>query len=137
MVDFDVILGMDWLSLYHVILNYHAKTTILAMLRFQRLEWMGSHGHTPSRAISFLMAQWMVEKGCLEYIAFVRDVSVDTPTVESVPVVREFSDVFHADQSGMPPNRDVDFYIDLVPDTPPISILPYLMEPAELKELKE
>ncbi|XP_070032005.1 uncharacterized protein [Nicotiana tomentosiformis] len=68
MVD-DVILGMDWLSPYHTILDCPSKTVTLAMTR---LEWRGSLGHVPSRVVSFLKAQWMVEKGCLAYLAFVR-----------------------------------------------------------------
>ncbi|XP_070032404.1 uncharacterized protein [Nicotiana tomentosiformis] len=51
----------------------------------------------------------MVEKGCDAYIAFARDVSADTPTVESVPIVRDFLDVFPADFSGMLSDRDIDF----------------------------
>ncbi|XP_070036495.1 uncharacterized protein [Nicotiana tomentosiformis] len=109
MVDFDIILGMDWLSPYHAILDCYAKTVALSMPSLLRLEWR----------------------------AYVRDVSVDTPTVESVPVVRDFSDVFSVDLSGIPPDRDIDFGIDLLPGTQPISIPPYHMAPTELKELKE
>ncbi|XP_070041073.1 uncharacterized protein [Nicotiana tomentosiformis] len=131
------LLGMDWLSPYHAILDCHAKTVILAMLGLHRLERRGLLGHTPSRVISYLKAQQMVEKACLAYLFFGRDVSTDTPTFESVPVVREFLDVFSTDLSSMPPDRDIDFGIDLVPDTQPISISPYRMAPTELKELKE
>lgn len=53
--------------------------------------------------MSFLKARRMVEKEWLVYLAFVRDFSVDTPTFESVSVVREFLDVFLAYLSGMPP----------------------------------
>ncbi|XP_070046765.1 uncharacterized protein [Nicotiana tomentosiformis] len=45
----------------------------------------------------------MVEKGCLAYLAFVRDVSADTPTIESVPVVRDFPDIFPTYPPGIPP----------------------------------
>ncbi|XP_070034613.1 uncharacterized protein [Nicotiana tomentosiformis] len=55
------------------------------------------------------LAQRTVEKGCDTYLAYVRDVSVNTPTVESVPVVRDYIDVFSADLLGMPPDRDIDF----------------------------
>ncbi|XP_070031976.1 uncharacterized protein [Nicotiana tomentosiformis] len=79
----------------------------------------------------------MVEKGCMAYLAFVRDVNADNPTIESVPVVRDFPDMFLADLSGMPPNKDIDFSIDLVSGTQPISMPPYRTAPAELKELKE
>ncbi|XP_070045380.1 uncharacterized protein [Nicotiana tomentosiformis] len=97
MVDFDVILGMDWLSLYYVILDCHAKTVTLAMPGFPRLEWKGSLSCIPSRMISFLKAQRMVEKGCSVYLDFVCDVSSNTLIVESVRVVREFPYVFHKD----------------------------------------
>ncbi|XP_070039664.1 uncharacterized protein [Nicotiana tomentosiformis] len=137
MVGFDVILGMDWLSLYHAILDYHAKTMMLAMPELPRLEWRGSLDHVPSRVVSFLKVQRMVEKGCLAYLAFMRDVSADTHAVESVSIVREFLDVFSVDLPGMPPDRDIKFGIDFVPGTQPISITPYHMEPVELKELKK
>ena len=48
-----------------------------------------------------------------------------------------FSEVFPEDLPGVPPKRKIDFGIDLLPDTQPISIPPYRMAPAELKELKE
>ncbi|XP_070039829.1 uncharacterized protein [Nicotiana tomentosiformis] len=135
--DFDVILGMDWLSPYHAILHCHAKTVTLAMLGLPRLEWRGALDYFPSRAVSFIKAQGMVEKGCDAYLAFVRDVSMDTPTVESVPVVRDFLDVFPADILSMLPDRDINFGIDLLPDTQPISIPPYRMALVKLKELKK
>ncbi|WMV45323.1 hypothetical protein MTR67_038708, partial [Solanum verrucosum] len=57
--------------------------------------------------------------------------------IESVPVVNEFFDVFPNDLPGVPPEREIDFGIDLLPDTQPISIPPYRIAPVELKELKE
>ncbi|KAH0669267.1 hypothetical protein KY285_023426 [Solanum tuberosum] len=54
-----------------------------------------------------------------------------------VPIVREFPEVFPYDLPGVPPEREIDFSIDVIPDTHPISILPYRMAPTELKELKE
>ncbi|XP_070001888.1 uncharacterized protein [Nicotiana sylvestris] len=94
MVDFDVILGMNW-------------------------------------------AERLVEKGCDTYLAYVRDVSIDTPTFDSIPVVMDFPDVFLADLPGMLPHRDIDFGIDLLSGTQPISIPPYRIAPPKLKELKE
>ncbi|XP_070046257.1 uncharacterized protein [Nicotiana tomentosiformis] len=84
MVDFDVILGIDELSPYHAILYCHAKTVMLAMPVLPQLEWKGALDYGPSKVVSFLKAQRMVDKGCDAYISFVRDVSADTPTVESV-----------------------------------------------------
>ncbi|XP_070055331.1 uncharacterized protein [Nicotiana tomentosiformis] len=136
MIDFEV-LGMDWLSPYHVILDCHAKTITLAMPELPRLELKGSSVSTASRVISFLKARHMVEKGCLAYLAYVRDTIAESLTIDSVPVVQEFADVFPYDLPGMPPDRDIDFCIDLAPGTQPISITPYRMAPKELKELKE
>ncbi|XP_070055055.1 uncharacterized protein [Nicotiana tomentosiformis] len=100
MVDFDVILDMYWLSPYHSILDCHAKTVTLVMPGLPQLEWRGTLDYVPSRVVSLLKAQQMVGKGCNAYLAFVRDVSVDTPTVESVPVVRYYPDVFPVDLFG-------------------------------------
>ena len=61
---------------------------------------------------------------------------IQVSSIESVSVVHEFLDVFPADLPGMPPDRDIDFCIDLEPGTCPISIPPYRMAPAELRELK-
>ncbi|XP_070031564.1 uncharacterized protein [Nicotiana tomentosiformis] len=129
MVDFDIILGMDWLSPHYAIHDCHTKIVKLAMPGLPRLEWRSTLGYTPSRIISFLKAQRMVEKGCKAYLAYVRDVSIDTPTVESVPVERDFPNVFPADLPGMPPDRDIDFGIDLLPGTHPSSIPRYRMAP--------
>ncbi|XP_070040015.1 uncharacterized protein [Nicotiana tomentosiformis] len=137
MVDFDVILGMDWLSPCHAILGCHVKTVTFAMSGLPRIEWRGSLDYVPSRVISFLKAQQMVGKGFLSYLAFVRDVSAETPTIDSIPVVRDFPDVFPPDLLGMPSDMDIDFDIDLVPGIQPIFIPSYRLAPAELKELKE
>ncbi|XP_070039581.1 uncharacterized protein [Nicotiana tomentosiformis] len=128
---------MDWLSLYHAILDCHAKIITLAMLELPRLEWRGSSISASSRVISFLKARHMVEKGCLAYLAYVRDTSAETPTIDSVLVVRVFSDVFPSNVPGMPPDRDIDFGIGLTPSTQPISNPPHHMATKELKEQLE
>ncbi|XP_070045883.1 uncharacterized protein [Nicotiana tomentosiformis] len=79
----------------------------------------------------------MVENGCLAYLAFFRDIAVETTTIDLVPMVREFSDVFPYDLPGMPPDRDNDFCINLALGTQPISISPYRMAPKELKKQLE
>ncbi|XP_070014965.1 uncharacterized protein [Nicotiana sylvestris] len=79
----------------------------------------------------------MVGKGCLSYLALVRDVGAKTLSIDSVPIVRDFLDVFPTDLPGMPPDRDIDLGIDLVAGTHPISIPLYRMALAEWKELKE
>ncbi|XP_070046131.1 uncharacterized protein [Nicotiana tomentosiformis] len=117
MTYFEVILGMDWLSPYHAILDCHAKTVTLAMPELTRLELKGSSVSTSSWVISFIKARHMVEKGCLAYLAYVRDTTVQTPIIDSVRVVREFADVFPSNLPGMPPDRDIDFCMDMAPGT--------------------
>ena len=56
--------------------------------------------------------------------------------LEDVPVVRDFLDVLPDDLPGLPPEREIDFPIDLVPGTAPISLPPYRMASSEMKELK-
>jgi len=53
------------------------------------------------------------------------------------PVVEEFLDVFPEDLSGLPPDRVLEFSIDIIPGTAPISKAPYRMAPVELAELKK
>lgn len=56
MVDFDVILGMDWLSPCHAVLDCHVKTVTLAMPGLPRVKWSVSIDYVPSRVISYLKA---------------------------------------------------------------------------------
>jgi hypothetical protein len=63
--------------------------------------------------------------------------SLKESKLEDIPVVNEFMDVFPQELPGMLPDREIEFTIDLKPDTAPISQAPYKMGPNELKELKE
>ena len=56
--------------------------------------------------------------------------------IEEIPVVNEFQDVFPKELPGMPPDREIEFTIDLIPGTAPIAQPPYKMGPKELVELK-
>jgi hypothetical protein len=57
-------------------------------------------------------------------------------TAESISVVEKFMDVFPEELLGIPLEREVEFYIDLIPDTAPIAKRPYRMAPTKLAELK-
>ena len=136
MVDFDVIQGMSWLSPNFAILDCNAKTVTLAKPGTDPLVWEGDYTSTPVRIISFLRAKRMISNGWLDFFAHLMDDTSQVPSIESVSIVREFLDVFPADLPGMPPDRDIDFCIDLELGTRPISVPPYRMAPAELRELK-
>ena len=112
MVDFDVILGMTWLSPNFSILDGNAKTVTLAKPGTDPLVWDGDYISTPVHIISFLRTKRMVSKGGLAFLAHLRDDTTQVPSIESVSIVREFLDVFPVDLPGMPPDRDIDFCID-------------------------
>jgi hypothetical protein len=57
-------------------------------------------------------------------------------SIEEIPIVCEFPDIFPKDLPGLPPERDVEFAIELKPGTAPITRIPYNMPPNELAELK-
>ena len=83
-----------------------------------------------------MTASKMLRKGCQGYLAFVVDRRQEGTRLEDIPIVKEFPDVFLDDISGLPLNRAIEFVIELIPGTKPIPIPPYIMAPAELKELK-
>ena len=56
---------------------------------------------------------------------------------EEVPVVQDFPDVFPEELPGMPPDREIEFLIELLPGTAPISKRPYRMPPNDLEEVKK
>nr|CAD1830168.1 unnamed protein product [Ananas comosus var. bracteatus] len=87
--------------------------------------------------ISSSRARQLISRGCVAYLAtVVLRGDADAPRIEDIPVVREFGDVFPAELPGIPPDREIEFVVDLVPGTTPISKAPYRMAPAELKELR-
>ena len=78
----------------------------------------------------------MISKRCLYHIVRVQDLDFENHPIKSVPVVKEVLEVFPNDLLGIPPEREIDFGIHLLPDTNPISISPFRMTLAELKKLK-
>ena len=78
----------------------------------------------------------MLRKGCQGYLAYVVETGKEGTLVDEISVVREFPDVFLDDIASLPQDREVEFTIDLIPVTELISIPPYRMAPAELRELK-
>ncbi|XP_070051770.1 uncharacterized protein [Nicotiana tomentosiformis] len=137
MVDFDVIMGMDWLSSCYAMLDCRAKIVRFQFPNEEVLEWKGSSASLVGKFISYLKAQQMISKGCLVYLAHIINAESEPPALQSVPVVREFPKVFPDDLFGLPPERIIDFGIDLMIGTQSTSIPPYRMAPIELNELRE
>ena len=72
----------------------------------------------------------------MAYLAYVIDIEVSEQKLEDIIVVREFLDVFPKELPRLPPDREVEFSIDILPGTSPISKAPYRMALTKLKELK-
>ena len=89
-----------------------------------------------SSMMSVMMAGKMLRKSYPGYLAYVVEVREDDVRLEDIPVVREFPDVFPNDLPRLPPDRDINFQIELAPGTEPILRASYRMALAELKELK-
>jgi hypothetical protein len=135
-VGFDVILGMDWLSRHHASVDCWNKTVIFKPDEETEFAFHGDGLSSPSSILSAITRR-MVRKGMQGFLAYVHDMNMEVPRMEQVSIVKEFIDVFPDDLPGLPPNREIEFCIDLVSGTKPISMAPYRMAPAELKELKE
>ncbi|XP_070044842.1 uncharacterized protein [Nicotiana tomentosiformis] len=90
----------DAIALDAVITDCHAKMMTLALLGISRVEWSSSVVYVPSRVVSYLKARRMVEKGCQSYLTFVRDVSAETPVIDSVPVVSPMKGVMSFGKMG-------------------------------------
>ncbi|XP_070017395.1 uncharacterized protein [Nicotiana sylvestris] len=137
MVDFDVIMGMDWLYSCFSKLDCWTRTIRLEFPHDPIVEWKGDIVVPKGRFIAYLKAAKMIKKGCIYHLVRIADTNAEAPSLESVLVVNEFSDVFPDELPGISPNREIDFGIDVMLGTEPISIPPYRMAPTELKELKE
>ncbi|XP_057807569.1 uncharacterized protein LOC131022138 [Salvia miltiorrhiza] len=134
----DIILGMDWLAEHHAVIQCEQRrisfqppgeepTCFYAINR----KWK----KTP--IISAVQANKILkEKGATAYLVYLNQEEEAQIKIEDVPVVREYQDVFPDVLPGLPPNRQLEFTIDLEPGAAPISKAPYRMAPAELQELK-
>ncbi|KAM1003288.1 hypothetical protein ACFX2C_003633 [Malus domestica] len=135
-VDFDVILGTNWLHYNRAKIDCYGKTVTFHHHGLSKVTFVGEPNGVRHGVIFAMIAKMLLSKGCQGYLAHVV-LNDNTPnSVEDVRVVRHFPDVFPDDLPGLPPDRDVKFTIDLLPGTDPISLTPYRMAPAELRELK-
>ncbi|GJW49945.1 putative reverse transcriptase domain-containing protein [Tanacetum coccineum] len=96
-------------------------------------------GGSKLNIISCTKTQKYIEKGCQVYLAQVTSKKAEDKSeekrLEDVPIVREFPEVFPEDLPGLPPTRQVEFQIDLVPGAAPVARAPYRLAPAEMQEL--
>jgi hypothetical protein len=112
-----MILGMDWLKENGARIDCKEKTGSLRSPGGGRIVYQGErHAH--------IEVQLQLN-------------ALKEAKLEDIPVVNEFQDVFPQELPRMPPDREIEFTIDLIPGTTPIAQAPYKMGPKELVELKE
>ncbi|GJY03721.1 putative reverse transcriptase domain-containing protein, partial [Tanacetum coccineum] len=144
MGSFDVIIGMDWLSRYSAVIDC-AKKIVRIPSKSEILIVRGdgcSEGHrTRLNVISCTKVQKYLLKGSHVFLAHVTMKNTEDKSeekqLEDVPIVKDFPEVFPEDLSGLPPVRQAEFHIDLVPGAAPITRAPYRLAPSEMKELSE
>jgi hypothetical protein len=113
--DLDVILGMNWLGMHEATIQCAKRTVLLTGPKGEKIELVAD---PPSDA-----------GGSVQQL--------DGKSLEDIRVVCEYPDVFPEELPGMPPDRDVEFVIDLLPGTAPISKRPYRMSSTQMIELKK
>jgi hypothetical protein len=110
----DVILGTNWMTEHRVLLDISSRVVEID------LPYYG--------AITLYLPKQEYLYPCTYAVTDIK--------VKDIPIVCEYPDVFPDDLPGMPPDRDIEFIIELQPGTAPISKKPYRMPPNELAELK-
>ncbi|GKA33520.1 putative reverse transcriptase domain-containing protein [Tanacetum coccineum] len=110
--SFDVIVGMDWLSEHKAEIVCHEKVVRIPLESGEVLRVQGE------RALEI-------------------STSLKSTKLDDIPVVRDFPEVFPEDLLGLPPQRQVEFHVDLVPGATPVANSPYRLAPSEMQELSE
>ncbi|GJX99001.1 reverse transcriptase domain-containing protein [Tanacetum coccineum] len=132
--SFDVVIGMDWLSKYHARIICDEKV-IHIPINGETLIIRGDQSKTRLNLISCIKTKRYISRGCQVFIIQVMEKKSDEKRLEDIPVVREFPEVFPEDLPGLPPVRQVEFQIDLIPGTAPVARAPYRLAPSEMQEL--
>ncbi|MFS7904458.1 putative transcription factor interactor and regulator CCHC(Zn) family [Helianthus anomalus] len=136
--SFDVIVGMDFLRENHAEVVCFDKMIRFSLANGDQLCVYSETASKGLKLMSCIRASKYLRK---EYQAFLANIVVAEKEkkrkveVKDVPVVREFPQVFLDDLPGLPPSRDIDFRIDLIPGANPVAKAPYRLAPSEMREL--
>ena len=134
--DFDVILSMDCLSRHHATVDCYRKEVRFCRPGRTEVVFYGLRKTLTNSIMTAMKANKMLRKSYQGYLAYAIELRDSGSRLEDILVVREFSDVFPEDLPGIPPDREIDFQIELASGIEPISKAPYRMAPLELKEFK-
>ncbi|XP_043717475.1 uncharacterized protein LOC122665391 [Telopea speciosissima] len=120
MKDFDIILGLDWLSTHGASLICVERKVLFKSEEGKEFEFKGNKSKKLKKTIiSALQVQKLMEEGCKCYLASMLDIEAKITPMKEISVVRDFSDVFSEDLTWLPPDRETEFMIDLVPGAAP------------------
>ncbi|GKC46797.1 putative reverse transcriptase domain-containing protein, partial [Tanacetum coccineum] len=133
---FDVIICMDWLVKHDAIIICGEKVVCIPDGN-KTLTVKSDKGISRLKAISCIKACKYIERGCHLFLAYVTEKKPKEKRLEYVPVIHDFPDVFPDDLLGLPPPRQVEFRIDLVPGAVPVARTPYRLASSEMRELSE
>ncbi|GJW95871.1 putative nucleotidyltransferase, ribonuclease H [Tanacetum coccineum] len=132
--SFDVVIGMDWLSKYHAKILCDEKVVHIP-IDGETLIIQGDRSKTRLNLISCIKTEKYISRGCQVFMIQVMEKKADEKRLEDISVVKEFPDVFPENLPGIPPVRQVEFQIDLIPGAAPIARTPYRLAPSEMQEL--
>ncbi|GJR20778.1 putative reverse transcriptase domain-containing protein [Tanacetum coccineum] len=142
--SFDVIIGMDWLAKYHAVVVCDEKIISIPFgneILIVRGDKSNNRHESRLNIISYTKTQKYLPKGCQVFLAHITAKKAEDKSakkrLEDVPIVRDLLEVFPEDLPGIPPARQVEFHIDLIPGAAPIARAPYRLAPSEMKELSD
>jgi hypothetical protein len=134
--DFDLILGMDWLSRHRAQVDCFTKIVNLQDVSGNGVVFRGERRVIPNSIISVMTARKLIRKGCPALLSHVRELKKASIELTNIPIVKEFPDVFPEELPGLPPIREIEVSIETLPGVNPKAQSPYRMAPIELAELK-
>ena len=134
---FDVILGMDWLSKWGVTIDCQNKRVQIEGIPKEEMQINKvRQSRDVPVLVSAVKAAKMIRQQCTAYLVSISISEKVEKPIEQISVVREFQDIFPKELRQLPPERDMDTKIEIIPGVAPISKAPYRMAPAEMAELK-
>ncbi|KAA0032617.1 gag protease polyprotein [Cucumis melo var. makuwa] len=111
MLDFDVILGMDWLAANHASIDCSRKEVTFNPPSMASFKFKGGGSKSLPQVISAIRASKLLSQGTWGILASVVDTREADVSLSSEPVVRDYPDVFPEELPGLPPHREVEFAI--------------------------
>jgi hypothetical protein len=132
--SFDVVVGMDWSSKHHARIICDEKAVHIPF-NGETLVVQGDKSKPRHDIISYIRTVKYMNQGCQVFMVRVTEDKSKEKRLEDVPVVMEFPEFFPDDLPSLPPTRQVEFQIDLVPGAGPVARAPYRLAPFEMKEL--